>query len=180
MSIVKFSSAIKQIRLSGVKISVNTMSTSTEEVKSAENSSNSSNIVTDPNCIFCKIRDKTVPANILYEDDKYVVFPDHKPASENHLLVIPRTHIKNISVLKSSDETMVQEMLETGLKTLRESVSDINTEDLRTGFHWPIHTVSHLHMHIIYPPPQGLISRIIFSSWFFKSTEQVLESLKSK
>jgi len=47
-------------------------------------------------CLFCAIRDKKIPAEILYEDPAVVAIRDKFPKSPTHLLFIPKTHIESI------------------------------------------------------------------------------------
>ena len=44
-------------------------------------------------CIFCKIAKKEIPADIRYEDDFIIVFPDMKPEAPVHWLIIPKQHL---------------------------------------------------------------------------------------
>ena len=48
----------------------------------------------DENCIFCKIVNKTVPSNIVYEDDNFMAFMDIKPLNKGHVLLIPKNHYR--------------------------------------------------------------------------------------
>ena len=48
----------------------------------------------DPNCIFCKIVSKEIPANIVYEDENFLAFLDINPSSPGHTLVIPKNHYR--------------------------------------------------------------------------------------
>ncbi len=43
-------------------------------------------------CIFCKIIDKELPANIIYEDLDVIAFLDINQATKGHTLVIPKNH----------------------------------------------------------------------------------------
>ncbi len=43
-------------------------------------------------CEFCKIIDRKLPAEIMYENDRVIVFKDYKPKARIHLLVCPRAH----------------------------------------------------------------------------------------
>ena len=45
-------------------------------------------------CIFCKIVNKEIPANIVYEDEKFLAFLDTRPLSPGHTLVIPKEHYR--------------------------------------------------------------------------------------
>ncbi len=46
----------------------------------------------DPNCIFCKIVNKQIPAEIVYEDEDFLAFMDINPRSAGHVQVIPKVH----------------------------------------------------------------------------------------
>lgn len=48
----------------------------------------------DPNCIFCKIVSKEIPAEIVYEDSNFLAFLDINPRSPGHTLVIPKEHFR--------------------------------------------------------------------------------------
>ena len=45
--------------------------------------------------IFSHIIDKTIPADIIYEDEDYLAFRDINPRMETHLLIIPKRPIHN-------------------------------------------------------------------------------------
>lgn len=51
----------------------------------------------DPNCIFCKIVSKEIPAEVVYEDIEALVFLDINPVNEGHLLIIPKEHYPYIT-----------------------------------------------------------------------------------
>jgi len=53
--------------------------------------------VTVPDCLFCKIVNKEIPAEIVYEDDSMVAINDINPAAPVHLLIIPKTHIASLN-----------------------------------------------------------------------------------
>jgi histidine triad (HIT) family protein len=46
----------------------------------------------DDNCIFCKIANKEIPAEIVYEDADFMAFLDINPVHPGHVLVIPKEH----------------------------------------------------------------------------------------
>lgn len=45
-------------------------------------------------CIFCKIANREVPTNIVYEDKDFVAFLDNYPQSPGHCQVIPKKHYR--------------------------------------------------------------------------------------
>jgi histidine triad (HIT) family protein len=99
-------------------------------------------------CIFCKIRDKQIPAKILYEDEEVMVFPDIHPAKPVHLLIVPKKHIGDFvgveeAALFSKIFVVAQKMVE------REGLKD-------KGFRLVINgggaqLVAHLHIHLMGP-----------------------------
>ena len=46
-------------------------------------------------CIFCKIINKEIPSEIVYEDENVIAFKDINPKAPVHILVVP----KNIYLL---------------------------------------------------------------------------------
>jgi histidine triad (HIT) family protein len=43
-------------------------------------------------CVFCKIASGEIPADKVYEDDKFLAFMDIRPVNPGHVLVIPKDH----------------------------------------------------------------------------------------
>lgn len=62
------------------------------------------------NCIFCQIASGTLPANIIYQDEKIIAFDDIYPKAPVHKLIIPRKHIATFNDLSSEDEGLVSHM----------------------------------------------------------------------
>lgn len=54
------------------------------------------------NCIFCKIANKEIPADIIYEDDTVLAFKDIKPSAPFHYLIVPKQHIDSIARLEEN------------------------------------------------------------------------------
>lgn len=49
---------------------------------------------TENNCIFCKIINREIPAEIVYEDSDFLAFLDINPQSPGHCQVIPKNHVR--------------------------------------------------------------------------------------
>ena len=45
-------------------------------------------------CIFCKIANKEIPSNLVYESENVIAFNDINPQAPVHILVIPKKHIE--------------------------------------------------------------------------------------
>ncbi|ODN42777.1 histidine triad nucleotide-binding protein [Piscirickettsia litoralis] len=100
-------------------------------------------------CIFCKIINKELPADIIYEDDCMVVFKDIQPKAPVHVLVVPKKHIVSLAKLNSADQDVIAQMM-MNLSAIAEKVG------LSDGFRTIINTgkgggqeVDHLHVHLI-------------------------------
>lgn len=99
-------------------------------------------------CLFCKIRDKEIPATFVFEDDDVMVFPDIHPQKPVHLLIVPKKHVSEFLVVDDHDlfaklgkviQTMIKE------KELQEKGYKITING--GGFQ----DVDHLHMHLMGP-----------------------------
>lgn len=54
-------------------------------------------------CIFCKIINKEIPADILIEGNEFLVFKDISPKAPIHLLIIPKKHFGPVDALSDQD-----------------------------------------------------------------------------
>lgn len=98
-------------------------------------------------CLFCRIINKELSAEIVYEDSGVVVIPDINPKARVHLLVLPRPHIN--SFLDLSDNQMSE--LTKLAKVVQTIVRDQKLEGgYQLIFNGGSHQhVPHLHWHIL-------------------------------
>jgi len=71
-------------------------------------------------CLFCNIAEKKVPSDIVFEDEKFVVFKDIHPKADVHLLIIPRKHIHSIDHVELEDKELMGELILTAQKVARQ------------------------------------------------------------
>ena len=62
-------------------------------------------------CIFCKIAQKEIPSQLVYEDEQVVAFKDLEPQAPVHVLIIPKKHVESIMALKAEDKDLVSHIL---------------------------------------------------------------------
>ena len=55
-------------------------------------------------CIFCKIANKQIPTELIYEDESVVAFNDLNPQAPIHFLVIPKVHYESMNEISDSLE----------------------------------------------------------------------------
>jgi histidine triad (HIT) family protein len=98
--------------------------------------------------IFTKIIKRQIPARIAFEDDRYLVIHDIKPAAPVHLLVITKQVIPTLNDLKPEDAQLVGGMF----VLAREMMKKMGHTDYRTIFNCgpgAQQTVFHLHLHVL-------------------------------
>lgn len=100
-------------------------------------------------CLFCKISEGTIPAEMVYQDETVVVFKDIYPKADVHLLVVPRQHIASLNELNSEHDNLMAHMLRLLPNLARE-------QGLDNGFRTIINTgpgggqeIYHLHIHLL-------------------------------
>jgi histidine triad (HIT) family protein len=62
-------------------------------------------------CLFCKIVARQSPAEIEYEDDEVLAFPDLYPKAPVHLLIVPKRHIESVMALEETDAPLVGRLI---------------------------------------------------------------------
>jgi histidine triad (HIT) family protein len=62
-------------------------------------------------CIFCKISRGELPADVVYQDEKMLVFKDLDPQAPVHVLAIPRKHISSVCDLSQQDKDLMGHMM---------------------------------------------------------------------
>ncbi|XP_062984418.1 adenosine 5'-monophosphoramidase HINT2 [Elgaria multicarinata webbii] len=99
--------------------------------------------------VFSKILDGSIPADIIYQDDKCVAFRDVAPQAPVHFLVIPRHPIPRISCVAESDAQLLGHLLVVASLTAKaEGLSDgyrVVINDGKQG----AQSVYHLHLHVL-------------------------------
>ena len=98
-------------------------------------------------CIFCKIANHEIPAEVVYEDDLVIAFDDLNPQAPVHTLVIPRAHHDNIvdgvpAETLAAMVSAIQKVAEA--KGLEDGFRVIANTGAAAG-----QTVMHFHMHVL-------------------------------
>ena len=100
-------------------------------------------------CIFCKIANGEIPANALYEDDLVKVIFDLSPASEGHVLFLPKSHYDDVYSL---DDDTAAHIFKVAVKIANAMKKSLNIDGLnivQNNGEAAGQTVFHFHMHII-------------------------------
>ena len=102
-------------------------------------------------CIFCKIIDGQIPANIIYENEKVIAFHDINPQAPLHFLVIPKKHIAAARDLSQDD---IQDTIPLIFEAIQKLTKELGFE--AKGYRIVNNcgddggqTVDHLHFHVL-------------------------------
>lgn len=99
--------------------------------------------------IFQKIIDKEIAADIIYEDDKSLVFKDINPVAPTHLLIIPKKQIEKISDAQKEDKELLGHLFLVAGEVARQlGIQDAFRLVVNNGA-GAQQTVFHLHIHLI-------------------------------
>ena len=100
-------------------------------------------------CIFCKIASKKIPSDMIYEDEKILVFKDLNPVAPIHVLIIPKKHISSANEINKENSEIISHIfscipkisktlhLENGFRIINNCGTDGGQ------------TVNHIHFHLI-------------------------------
>lgn len=101
-------------------------------------------------CLFCKIINKTIPAEIIYENEKVMAFNDINPQAPIHVLIIPKVHIPTLNNLEKDHDALIGELVLVASSLAKEL--DISDDGYRTNFNcndYGGQTVYHIHLHLL-------------------------------
>lgn len=103
-----------------------------------------------PDCLFCKIIQRQLPAKIAYETEHVLAFHDINPQAPVHLLIIPKEHLARVSELSAADAHWMAEL------TLAANHLAQQHQVAETGYRLVMNcnrgagqTVFHLHLHLL-------------------------------
>ena len=103
----------------------------------------------DDNCIFCKLANKDIPTNIIYEDDRFTVIMDASPATKGHALILPKNHAANIYELPDEDASAVFVLAKKLATKMTEILHCDGFNIVQNNGEVAGQTVFHFHMHLI-------------------------------
>ena len=100
-------------------------------------------------CLFCKIINKEIPSNVVYENDDVLAFYDIAPQAPVHVVIIPKQHI-------ASPAHITAENCDIAGKMFLAASEIANKLELEKGYRIVSNcgedggqTVQHLHFHLL-------------------------------
>ena len=105
--------------------------------------------MTDPDCLFCKIVSKDIPAQVVLDGTDVLAFRDVNPQAPTHVLVIPKEHLASLEAVGEQHGTL--------LTSLVAAANEVAREDGVAGAYRLVtnigrgagQSVDHLHLHVL-------------------------------
>ncbi|HAS90730.1 MAG TPA: histidine triad nucleotide-binding protein [Sedimentibacter sp.] len=101
-------------------------------------------------CIFCKIANKEIPSQFVFENEYVVAFRDLAPQAPVHILAVPKIHITSMNEITKENSHIVAEIFEAINKiTESEGIRDSGYRVISNCGRDGCQSVQHLHFHIL-------------------------------
>jgi len=100
-------------------------------------------------CVFCKIINKEIPAEIVYEDKNFLAFKTIEPVSTGHTLVIPKEHAENVLDIEQAILEKLSGVAQNIAKDLVKNQAATGVNLLHAAGKDAQQSVFHFHMHVV-------------------------------
>ena len=106
--------------------------------------------MSNENCLFCKIVNGEIPADIVYESETALAFRDINPKAPTHVLVIPRKHISTINDIGTEDEAIVGSLYTAAREiAAEEGIAEDGFRAVMNCNEAAGQSVFHIHLHVM-------------------------------
>ncbi len=99
-------------------------------------------------CLFCKIAAKEISSQLVFEDERVLVFKDVNPKAPTHVLVVPKKHIARLSDSMDEDKDLLGHLQRVAAQVAAslglDSFRLVTNNGRGAG-----QTVDHLHYHLM-------------------------------
>ena len=99
--------------------------------------------------IFTKIKNKEIPGNVIYEDDKCFALEDINPQAPVHILIIPHKEIAKISDSTPEDKELLGHLLLVSKTIARKYELENNYRLIINNGAGAGQSVFHIHVHLM-------------------------------
>lgn len=112
-------------------------------------------MISDPDCIFCKIVAGTIPCFEVYRDEHVLAFLDIGPLSRGHLLVIPLNHRATLAEMTDDEAAACGRVLPRLARAMVKVTGTREYNILQNNGKGAGQVVGHVHFHLIPKEPGG-------------------------
>ncbi len=129
------------------------------------------------NCIFCKIVEGKMPSYTIYEDDIAKVFLNIDPATNGHLLIVPKKHYVNVLDIDNDTLCHIQLLVKKIYPIIKEK---LNCDGLTLSQNNEYsQEVLHYHLHLT-PRYKNDGCKITYDKSDLKTVEEIYNILKEE
>lgn len=101
-------------------------------------------------CLFCKIVNGDIPADIVHESAGVIAFRDISPKAPTHILIIPREHISTVNDIEPAHESLVGSLFTAARAVAAaEGLSDTGYRLVMNCQEGAGQSVFHIHLHLL-------------------------------
>ena len=102
----------------------------------------------DPDCLFCKIIQGEIPADVLFQNENVLAFRDITPQAPTHVLIVPLIHVENAFALALASPKITAELFIAADEIARSEGLDGYRAVFNTGASVG-QSVFHAHVHLL-------------------------------
>ena len=99
-------------------------------------------------CVFCKIINKEIAADVIYEDGEILIFKDIHPSAPIHYLVVPKEHIQSIMRAEDNHKEIISKLIFSAKKAA-EKLGLKGYKLVFNGGREGGQIIDHLHLHLL-------------------------------
>ena len=99
--------------------------------------------------IFTKIKNKEIPGNVIYEDDKCFALEDINPQAPIHILIVPHKEIAKISDSTPEDKELLGHLLQVSKTIAQKYELENNYRLIINNGAGAGQSVFHIHVHLM-------------------------------
>ncbi len=114
--------------------------------------------MTDTDCLFCRIIAGDLPSTMVLETETVVAFRDIAPEAPTHVLVVPRTHLADVSDVAAAAPEVLAEMISVAQRVADDEcggqfrlVFNVGPQAGQTVFHAHAHVLGGVQMDRLRP-----------------------------
>lgn len=100
-------------------------------------------------CLFCKIINKEIKSEILYEDEEFIAFPDINPAAPVHILIIPKKHIDSADDIDEENSYLIGKIFIIASRLAKENGLEKGYRVVNNCKEDGGQSVKHIHFHLL-------------------------------
>ena len=100
-------------------------------------------------CLFCKIANKSIPSEIVYEDDLTIAFKDIEPQAPVHVLIIPKEHYDSVLNISAGNDIINHMHMVANRLAMKFGIVDTGFRLVNNCGDDGGQTVHHVHYHLL-------------------------------